>query len=377
MAAAVVAPADRSRDRAAAGGHVTPHLKAHFARLFPGAEIVAIEPLAPDTGARAGATEKAVGYGLPVRVVLVEPDGRRRELVWRTASANEFGHDRRSDRAAGIVQSYEDFAAMPSHVEPIDVGFVAADHTLRSIRDTGEPYLITSFAPGTIYADDLRRIATERTAHDLDLVRVEALARYLAALHVPIADGAVRYRRAIRDLVGSGEGIYGIVDGYPDGVVPDRLRALEEQCAEWRWRLRGRHERLTRTHGDFHPFNIVFAGTTPTLLDASRGGCGDPADDLTALAVNFLLFAIDDAAAWPHGLGVLWRRWWADYLALRDDPELLAIAPPYFAWRTLVVCNPRFYPKLSARGRDRLLGFAEDVLATHALDPVWAEELFR
>lgn len=356
---------------------MTARLRQHFLRLYPGAEILAIEPLAPDSGASAGSTEKAAGYGLPVRVVLVDASKQRHELVWRTVSANEFGHDRRSDRVAGIVQSYEDFAATPAHVAAVDLGFLAPDRTLRSIRDAGEPYLITSFAPGTIYASDLRRIAANRAVADLDLVRLETLARYLAELHVPIAEGAVRYRRAIRDLVGSGEGIYGIIDGYPAGFPSARLRAIEEQCAAWRWRLRDRHGRLARTHGDFHPFNIVFDGTRATMLDASRGGCGDPADDLTAMAVNFLLFAIDDPAAWPRGLGVLWHRWWTDYLALRSDPELVAVAPPFFAWRTLVVCNPRFYPNLSAPGRDKLLGFAEDLLATHALDPVWAEELFR
>jgi adenylylsulfate kinase-like enzyme len=63
--------------------------------------------------------------------------------------------------------------------------------------------------------------------------------------------------------------LHGIVDGYP-------------------------HARLARMHGDFHPFNIVFDGAQPTMLDASRGVCGDPADDLTALAVNFLLFALSE-----------------------------------------------------------------------------------
>jgi hypothetical protein len=119
---------------------------------------------------------------------------------------------------------------------------------------------------------------------DLDLGRATALARFLAELHIPIAE-PLRYRRAIRDLVGSGEGIYGIVDGYPPdvrGVDAERLQGIEHCCATWRWRLRGREPRLARTHGDFHPFNVVFGeGLHFTLLDASRGGCGDPADDVT------------------------------------------------------------------------------------------------
>jgi hypothetical protein len=61
----------------------------------------------------------------------------------------------------------------------------------------------------------------------------------------------------------------------------------------------------------------------------------------------------------------------------RPDDELLACAPPFFAWRALVVCNPRFYPALSERGRDRLLALAERSLDAHRFEPAWAEELFR
>ena len=117
-----------------------------FERLCPGDQIVAIKPLAPDSGATAAATEKVGGYGVPVRVSLVNASGQRRELVWRTASANELGHDRRSDRVAGIVQSYEDFAATPGHIAAIDLGFVGKDGTLHSVRDAGEPYLVVRTA---------------------------------------------------------------------------------------------------------------------------------------------------------------------------------------------------------------------------------------
>lgn len=355
-----------------------PGLRDHLARLYPGATVESIEPLGPDTGATAGTT-KAAGYGLPVRITLIDR-GERRDLVWRIASANEFGHDRRADRAAGMVQAFDDFARMPQHVRAIDLGVTREGGALTSIRDAEEHYLLTTYAPGTIYAHDLRRIAGEQIATPGDVNRVDVLARYLAALHTPISPPGSRYRRAIRDLLGSGEGIFGIIDGYPPGVPgapPERLQAIEARCLTWRWRLRDRDARLCRTHGDFHPFNIVFQGDVPTLLDASRGGCGDPADDVTALAINFVLFALDAPAAWAHGLGVLWRHLWHRYLAERPDDALLTVAPPFFAWRALVVANPAFYPRMTAAARDKLLGFATDVLDDHALDPSWAEDLFR
>ena len=79
-------------------------------------------------------------------------------------------------------------------------------------------YLAIGTAQGAIYADDLRRIADTCVATASDLARIDALVDYLVALHVPLSPPDTRYRRAIRDLVGSGEGIFGIIDGYPASV---------------------------------------------------------------------------------------------------------------------------------------------------------------
>jgi hypothetical protein len=356
---------------------VSPRLREHLARLYPGYRIAAIEPLAADTSETDDETHKAAGYGEPVRITLAGANGEVIELVWRVASAIEYGHDRRADRAAGTLLAYDDFGRIPLHIRAVDVGAIRGDGELVSIRDCGELYLITSFAPGTIYADDLRRVVRDGRVTDLDIARVDALARYLAELHVPIVEPE-RYRRAIRDLVGHGEGIFGIIDGYPPtpGVTPLTLRVLEERCVEWRWRLRDKESRLVRTHGDFHPFNVVFAtGSRFAVLDASRGCCGDAADDLTAMAINFILFACSHDGAWRL-LGPLWHRFWRTYFAARSDDELLSVAPPFFAWRALVVCNPHFYPDLSAERRGALLRLAERALDAGHLEVGWADELF-
>ncbi|HSN15403.1 MAG TPA: phosphotransferase, partial [Anaeromyxobacteraceae bacterium] len=154
-----------------------------------------------------------------------------------------------------------------------------------------------------------------------------------------------------------------------------RLRAIEERCLAWRWRLRDLSRRLSRTHGDFHPFNVVFRppsagedGTGFTLLDASRGGKGDPADDLTALSVNHVFFAAERRGSWQRGLGPLWRRFWDVYLVATGDREALETAPPFLAWRALVLASPRFYPGLSAPARDLLLTLAERALDAGRLD---------
>jgi hypothetical protein len=350
------------------------------AALVPGGRLEAVEPLSPDdrTARSAGASAKAEGYGAPLRLVVVEPAGRRRSLVFRTMAPNPFGHDRRADRFDGLVLAYDRFGRIPGHVAALDVGAIGADGAPVSLRGAGEPYLVTGYAEGRPYADDLREVAV-RGAGPLDLARCDALVDWMIRLHATPVEDPMAWRRALRDLLGHGEGIFGIVDGYGDDVPaapPARLEALEARALAWRWRLRGLGSRLRVTHGDLHPFNVIFGeGTAFTLLDASRGGLGDPADDLVALAINFPFFALDRPGAW-RGLGVLWRRAWSRYLAGSADHGLLGVVAPFLAWRALVLACPRFYPGLSPGGRDALLGLAERALDAPAFDPAWAEGLF-
>lgn len=352
--------------------------------LLPGARVRRIVPLGADHDAEGEITEKGAGYGVPLRVRVEDADGRVRELVWHTASGDRFGHDRRADRACEMLLAFDTFDQVPGHVRALDVGAISRDGGLRSLDACGEFYLITEFAAGEVYATDLRRIAHERAVTGQDLRRCDILADHLARLHrvaLPAdLDRELVYTRAIRDLVGHGEGVFGMVDGYPDdapGAPRERLQALESRCCRYRWALRGRHARLARTHGDFHPFNLVFDGDDRlALLDASRGCLGDPADDVACLAINYVFFAFEDPAAWKYGLGGLWRRFWRRYLDATDDHELLDVAPPFLAWRALVIANPLWYPTLPAASRDALLGLAERALDAGRFDLESAEALF-
>jgi aminoglycoside phosphotransferase (APT) family kinase protein len=312
-------------------------------------------------------------------VGVADDAGQVHEFVFRTAGADEFGHDRRADRAANLLLAFDTFGGIPDHVRALDVGFEMPEG-LRSLRDAADPYLVTTFAEGRLYAEDLRRIAAEWSASVPDLERCDALARWLAALHAGRMADPVAWRRAVRDLLGHGEGIFGIVDAYGSDVPaapPARLARIEQRCLEWRWKLRGHPERLRRTHGDFHPFNIVFSeGARFTLLDASRGCKGDPADDVTALAVNYVFFALQSPGAWRRGFAPLWRRFWERYLDASGADAVLESAPPFLAWRALVLGCPRFYSDLSPSARDALLSLAERALGAVTFDPRMAEDLF-
>jgi aminoglycoside phosphotransferase (APT) family kinase protein len=343
----------------------------------PGGRVVACDPLGA-IGASAVARKEG-GYSCAWRVEVRDPAGGVHGFVFRTAGADEFGHDRRADRAANLLLAFDTFGAIPDHVRALDVGF-AAPQGLRSVRDGGEPYLVTTFAEGRLYAEDLRRIAAEPRASALDLERCDALARWLAALHADRFVDPVAWRRAVRDVLGHGEGIFGIVDAYGADVPaapPARLARIERRCLEWRWRLRGRPERLRRTHGDFHPFNIVFSeGARFAVLDASRGCKGDPADDVTALAVNYPFFALQSPGTWRPAFAPLWRRFWERYLDATGTGAVLESAAPFLAWRALVLGCPAFYPGLSPSARDALLSFAERALDALTFDPRAAEDAF-
>jgi hypothetical protein len=278
-----------------------------------------------------------------------------------------------------MLLAYDTFSLIPRQAPAVDVGVVTDDHRFRSLRDGGEFYLITEYRPGSVYADDLRHIAERGTAEERDHRRTRHLADYLADLHRDPTGGEVQYRRAIRDLVGSGEGIFGIGDGYPDDAPPallEQVHRIETTCVPWRWQLRD-VRRSRRTHGDFHPFNLLFTEDGElSVLDAARGCVGDPADDATCLAINYLFFALGDPASWDGGFQSLWRGFWERYLERSGDAGVLDAAPPFFAWRMLVLANPRWYPGLDDEHRMELLGLAEKALAAGRLELDLPEELF-
>lgn len=329
-----------------------------------------------------GETAKGIGYGRPIRVIVEAADGTH-DLVLHTARPDEFGHDRRSDRVAELLLAWDTFGRIPAHVQAVDVGLLGADGALLSLAGAGEGYLLSRWAEGVPYAVDLRRVASEGRATDEDLRRATRLAELLAEIHAAPGTHPGAYTRAWRDLVGSGEGIAGIADGYgaDGGEVPgapgERIARIEARCLAHRHRHRRRAERLRRTHGDFHPFNVLFHEGEPVLLDASRGAEGDPADDVACMAINYLFFGVEHRARWADGLGRLWHRFFEAYAAARADAGLFEVIAPFFAWRGLVVSSPQWYPHMSAEDRDRILSFVERVLDAERFDPSMGPEAMR
>lgn len=314
---------------------------------------------------------KAFTYGKPL-LIEIESEGKSEKVVLHQVNCNGYGRERDSDRVAEIWLNYQTFNSLPQHVVAIDLVSLNHDNQLQSCSHVKELLLLTTYAPGMPYANDLMRIRDEQSCNALDIERAEILATYLAAIHQTSHNDPLLWRRRLRDLVGNGEGIMGLTDSYPcDFALASStdLREIEEFANRWRWKLKPFSHRLAQVHGDFHPFNILFEDTSELhLLDRSRGEWGEPADDVSCLSINYLFFSLQAFGELAGPFVTLYQAFWNRYLAQRADPELFSVIQPWYAWRALVLASPQWYPTISNSVRNKLLIFARRLLKSEVFD---------
>jgi thiamine kinase-like enzyme len=341
-------------------------------------QILELQPIGGEE--RGQEAIKQFGYGRPLLVTYKVGAEEKQEVVHRVRQ-NEFGRERADDRAAAVWLDYRTFNRLPRHVEAVDMLVQDTAGELKSLQTAVELLLVTTYRPGQLYADDLQRIRDEAAVRPQDEERVWQLAAYLAEIHQTRQESPMLWRRRLRDLIGHGEGIMGLTDSYPSNLpyAPSAtLQAIEEAANRWRWRLRPMTHRLRQVHGDFHPYNIIFANkTTFYVLDRSRGAWGEPADDVSSISLNYLFFSLQRSGALTEPFRLLHELFWEKYLALRPDEEMLRVIQPWFAWRALVLASPIWYPTLSEDTRRKLLAFARNVLATDAYDYLHVNQYFE
>jgi hypothetical protein len=318
-----------------------------------------------------GSDPKGFGYGIPFEI-RCRVDGNERSVVMaRTRVAQGFGHDYPADRAWQALYGHVAYNSFPAHARSLDVGFERPSGALVSAGDATEFFQLVEKAEGGLYWLDLDRMLSA-PARDVDVARARELGTFLARAHAVKRDEPTLYERRIRELVGHGECVMGILDSYPHPyppLLPHVCETVEQNAVSWRWRLRGRSHRLSRTHGDFHPWNLLFReGIAFSVLDRSRGEWGEPADDVSALAINYLFFGLRRAAAdgrrgVAEPFAALFRHFIDAYQSEANDGELWDVIPPFLAFRALVIGHPRWYPSLSARVRSVLLALARVLMA--------------
>jgi aminoglycoside phosphotransferase (APT) family kinase protein len=278
-----------------------------------------------------------------------------------------------ADRAQILLWEHSSFNRLPRHVRSIDTGAFRRDGSAVSVGDAEEFFVLTEYAEGRAYFEDLTRMRDDPKLMDIDLGRADALCDYLVEIHRVEGADPELYTRRIRELVGHSECIMGLIDSYPvQREIIDRrvLQEIEHQCVNWRWRLKDRVHRLRQVHGDFHPWNILFRENTDfSLLDRSRGEWGEPADDVTSLSMNYLFFSLQRSGRLDGNLESLFLRFWDRYLTNSGDVEILQVVAPFFAFRGLVMAHPTWYPKLAKDVREKLFNFIRAVLNEEFFSP--------
>jgi hypothetical protein len=221
---------------------------------------------------------------------------------------------------------------------------------------------------GTSLHDALQRLAVEGLASASEIALFSALARSLVRSHLPLtSSGPEVYRKSLCAIFQGEQGVISLLDALPAGADdPDegRLQAMERRFIGWRWRLRGRAERLRRVHGglSFEGVRVLPQGEVMPLSTPEMPG--DPALDVSAVTVGLLALGAREPLCWPEGYRLLSDAFWSTYLAESGDHELLDVAPPFLAWRALQAAAG-----LSGGARRGLFEFAEEVLAQSTFDP--------
>lgn len=315
---------------------------------------------------------KGFGYGKPYLIRFKSRDTEK-SIVLSSMKPDQFGHEYFSDRAGILLWQHSAFNKLPRHVKSLDVGYFS-DYGLKSVKDAKEFFIVTEEVEGTEYFADLNRIM-ENKLSKLDEDRAKALASYLADIHGTKRDDPNLYTRRARELIGHGECIMGVIDSYP---FNNELKEIEKRCVDWRWKLKQYKHRLCMVHGDFHPWNVLFREKTDfTVLDRSRGEWGEAADDVTSMTINYIFFSLQKHGELAYDFKKLYEGFFETYLDETNDNEILRLIQPFYAFRTLVVASPIWYPNISNEVRAKLLEFARNILELEEFVPDKVNELLK
>lgn len=329
---------------------------------------------------------KQMGYGAPYLIEYISKKKRNKLILSTMRIAHGFGHDYRSDRIENLVLSFDTWNNLPKHCKIIDLGALRKrDSGMLSLGDVGEFFLLRPMIEGVEYAKDLERILVSARLEKQDVPRARALARYLVKIHSIKKSDAELYTRRLRDTVGHGECVFGLADSFPlksDYLGEGEMVELEKKCVEHRWRLKGNSSRLSKVHGDFHPWNILFSPrrNSPTkfsLLDRSRGEWGEPADDICALSINYIFSSLRKYGDLRGEFQTLFDEFLNTYLSATNDTDILDAMPLFYVFRCLVIASPVWYPTLSSDVRRKIFNFAGNVLDSNRFDPKNVNEYFK
>ncbi|OIO65812.1 hypothetical protein AUJ68_02010 [Candidatus Woesearchaeota archaeon CG1_02_57_44] len=291
--------------------------------------------------------------------ILEDRAAPEKKVVIRAIRPEGFGHDFASDRAGSLLLQDALSRVVPGHIRSIGVGALSAQGIVRVPADA-EFVQAVEVATGATYGSRFNTL----TASPAELDESRRLAQYLLDLHskkatLPEPQARSTYKRVLRDCMGHGEMLMGVLDTYPKeslAWLTGKERAQLLYHAELlRQKLEDNHARLCRVHGDFHQHNIMLSEPSAndpadngiTLLDASRFIWGEPADDVICMGINYLHQAIRTTGRFTGPYRELFDEFYNTYVEASHDKAIEQVIPLFFAFRSVVVAHPVFIPDQS------------------------------
>ena len=159
----------------------------------PDAHLLKLKTL----GEAEGKDIKGYGYGTPVQLDY-ECSGKQYRAVLHTISPGPFGHEHMADRAQMVLWDYKAFNLLPRHIRSIDAGAFRRNGSAVSLGDAEEFFVLTDYAEGQCYVEDVMRMREAGKSTDLDVQRADALCDYLVDIHRVAGENPELYVRRIQ-----------------------------------------------------------------------------------------------------------------------------------------------------------------------------------
>lgn len=287
-------------------------------------------------------------------------EGKARHVYLKGISAGRFGEDKGTDAAADALWRLTNYSVWPGHSNASVAAIICSDGRIVSIAaPVAGAVSVELPLAGKRYADFLRNASYLRTREALRDAR--AVCRAIAAGHRPAgANAKVAYRRALR---------LSLVDSFlrtTESASFWRMRkkelaGLERLVLDWRAKLAPLFRRAVSLHADPHPWNVLLDGTRVSFLGRRFPCIGEPAADLAALSINFLLLA-EAQPEQADRYHELFRAFWRCYEQTTGDRQAARLSPPFFAIRAAVFLNDYFYASLPGRARMAMFRLLEEAL---------------
>ncbi|MGK0209561.1 MAG: hypothetical protein ACI83O_000840 [Patescibacteria group bacterium] len=274
-------------------------------------------------------------------------------LIIKSIFKENLGMDNPGDRAASLLQAHTNYNTMRNHIKSKDV-IVLKNKKAESIGNAEEFYIAMEEASGKDMFTDLDNIDNDKS-YQLFLEKTKKIAQDLVELHKNKVNNPILYKRKIRDTIGSGGSLMGVLDMH---TIEDYSKykthweTIIKECIPYWSKSKHLTHRCCEIHGDFHPGNIWFKEKKVTYLDRAGGRFGEPADDLTAFFINPIFYSIIKHGNFQGKYKEIFDMFWNTYFKQTKDKEMRTIMAPYIAFRASVITNPMFYNDEKLGGKE-------------------------